>query len=341
MVHSDLLGLLADPIAKSPLQLDREVLRGLESRVWPIVCGIPRFAGPDDVDQRQTELSFAAKWRRRSSYESTAMREQTARWLCERYGFDAPSSLRDHLAAAGAVLDAGCGSGFSASTWLAPGWAAQGSVWVGVDISTAVDIARERLGSIEHTHFVQADVLALPFADETFDAIFSEGVLHHTPSTERALRALVTVLRRGGELLFYVYRSKAPVREFTDDYVRAIVSELDPDDAWEALRPLTLLGQALAELRVEVDVPDDVPLLGIRAGRHDVQRLIYWHFAKLFWNEKLSLEENNHVQFDWYHPRYAHRHTEEEVRGWCLASGLEITRFDVGESGFTVRAVRT
>lgn len=48
------------------------------------------------------------------------------------------------------------------------------------------------------------------------------------------------------------------------------------------LRPMTKLGQALAELGVEVDVPEDIPYLGIRAGRHDVHRLIYWHVAKLF-----------------------------------------------------------
>ena len=78
-------------------------------------------------------------------------------------------------------------------------------------------------------------------------------------------------------------------------------------------------------------MPEDVPLLGISAGRHDVQRLIYWHFAKLFWNPELSFEENNHVNFDWYHPRYAHRQTEDEVRRWCDDAGLEIVRLDVQE----------
>lgn len=106
------------------------------------------------------------------------------------------------------------------------------------------------------------------------------------------------------------------------------------------LRPLTKLGQALAELYAEVEVPEDIPFLGIKAGRYDVQRLIYWHFAKLFWNEAFTLEENNHVNFDWYHPRYAHRQTEEEVRHWCEEAGLSIIHFDVQESGFTVRAIK-
>ena len=97
---------------------------------------------------------------------------------------------------------------------------------------------------------------------------------------------------------------------------------------------------ALAELETEVEVPEDVPLLGIRAGRYDVQRLLYWHVAKLFWNPKLTLEENNHVNFDWYAPTYAWRQTEDEVRRWCAEERLEIEHFDAQEAGFTVRAVR-
>lgn len=106
------------------------------------------------------------------------------------------------------------------------------------------------------------------------------------------------------------------------------------------MRPLTELARALAELDVKVDVPEDVPLLEIPAGRHDVQRLIYWHFAKLYWNPELEFEENVHVNFDWYAPTYAHRHTEDEVRGWYDDARLEITHFDAQEAGFTVRGVK-
>ena len=157
--------------------------------------------------------------------------------------------MRTFFAEQGAVLDAGCGSGLSSSLWLAPGWSGGDATWFGADISAAVDVARERLSGIERVFFLQADVLDLPFRPESFGAILCEGVMHHTPSTETAFHSLVPLLRRGGEFLFYVYRRKAPVREFTDDHVRASVSELSPDEAWEALRPLAELGKALADLR--------------------------------------------------------------------------------------------
>jgi SAM-dependent methyltransferase len=311
--------------------LDREPL--------DIVDEIPRFSTGTDEDQKQTEQSFAYKWGRRASYDSDRLRDTARRWLLHRYGFDSPEAMRQFFAGHELSLDAGCGSAFTSSLWLTPGWSGGTATWVGVDISEAVDVARQRLHGIERIHLVQADLLDLPFRECVFGAILCEGVLHHTPSTEEAFRALVPLLDSGGEFLFYVYRRKAPVREFADDHVRKTVSWMPPDEAWDALRSLTELGRALAELRAEVVVPD-VPLLGITAGQYDVQRLIYWNFAKLFWNADLTFDENLHVNFDWYHPRYAHRHTEDEVRRWCAEAHLDVKRFNVEPSGFTVRAVK-
>lgn len=348
-MRRSLVGLLVDPVTKEPLTLDEpghgtagSIAEGKlcspAGSVYPIVNGIPRFVLTADAGQRQTERSFGFKWQQRATYESPQMHAHREQWLVHRYGFDSADEMRSFLRRRERILDAGCGGGFSTSTWMDASW--KGAEWFGVDISTAIDVAQECFGLIEGTHFVQADILQLPFPAASFDTIVAEGVLHHTPSTALALKSLLSALAPGGEILFYVYRKKGPLREFTDDYIRDILSHLEPQEAWDTLRPLTRLGQALAELRAEVEVPEDIPYLGIKAGRHDVQRLIYWHFAKLFWNDAFSLEENNHVNFDWYHPRYAHRHTEDEVRGWCEEAGLSIVHFDAQESGFTVRAVK-
>jgi hypothetical protein len=47
-------------------------------------------------------------------------------------------------------------------------------------------------------------------------------------------------------LLFYVYRRKGPIREFTDDYVRDRLKALPPEAMWKALRPLTSSASPLA-----------------------------------------------------------------------------------------------
>lgn len=347
-----LLEILADPVSRTPLRLEGETegpsgeivagtLRGEGGRSYPVLNGIPRFVLTEDSGQRQTERSFGYKWEQRHAYESPESNAVGLKWLVERYGFGTAEGMRGYFAGRRRILDAGCGAGYSAGCWMEPDWRRGGEAeWVGADISTGVDVARDRLGRMSGTHFVQGDIFQLPFREGSFDTIFSEGVLHHTPSTERAFKSLVPLLARGGEMLIYVYRKKGPIREFTDDYIRDLIAGVDPQQAWDMLRPLTRLGQALSEVRAEVEVPEDVPYLGIKAGRYDVQRFIYWNFAKLFWNGALPFDQNNHANFDWYHPRYAHRHTEEEVRRWFGESGLSITHFDEQESGFTVRAVR-
>jgi arsenite methyltransferase len=350
-MHKSELDLLIDPVSKAPVVLHDAVERGGEiiegvllsgGRRYLIRNGIARMVSVvNDVGQRQTQESFGYKWRQQSTYTSPSVTSAFEDWQVSRYGFQTAEEMRRYFGTRWRVLDAGCGGGMSTSNWMAPGWRQRlDAEWYGIDISEAIDVAKERLGHHEGTHFVQADVLQLPFRAGAFDTIFSEGVMHHTPSTRAALASLAGVLAPGGELLFYVYRKKGPLREFADDWIRQHISSLDPAEAWEALRPLTALGKALAELHAEVDLPLDIPYLGIKAGRHDVQRLVYWHFLKLFWNEAFSFDENNHVNFDWYHPRYAHRQTEEEVRQWCEELTLEICHFDRQESGFTVRAIK-
>jgi ubiquinone/menaquinone biosynthesis C-methylase UbiE len=265
------------------------------------------------------------------------MRASATKWLLERYGFGSTLEMREHLQAAETLLDLGSGSGYSTSLWF-DGWS--GARYIAVDISSAIDVAKERLGSVPDTWFVQADALHLPFRAGTFGAVIAEGVLHHTPSTKEALRAAAGVVRPGGELLFYVYRTKGPVREFTDDFVRERVSHLSDEAVWREMESLTRLAHALADLRAVVDVPEEVRTLGIPAGRIDVQRLFYWYFSKLFWNDDYAFDENVHVNFDWYRPAYAHRQTPDEVRAWCGDLGLDIERFHVDDAGITVRARR-
>jgi SAM-dependent methyltransferase len=347
-VKPGLLEILRATGTRSPLRLeqatqaageiDSGILRTDDGRSFEVREGIPRFVEVDDAGQAQTRDAFGFKWAKRDTYDSPASRDRMARWLLERYGFATSDEWAAHFQGFGRVLDVGCGSGLSSGSWLTSSCWRGSAMWVGVDVSTAVDVARARLGGVQNSHFVQADALDLPFADGTFGAVFSEGVLHHTPSTRAALLSAARVLASGGECAFYVYRKKGPAREFTDDYVRSALQGLGDEEAWEVMRGFTRLAQALSSVDVTVDVPEAVPLLGIPAGRQHVQRFVYWHFAKLYWNDEMSFEENVHVNFDWYRPVYAHRQTAGEVRAWCEEAALEISRFDEQESGFTVVA---
>lgn len=302
--------------------------------------GILRSRALLSASQAQTAEAFGFKWGQRDTFESDAMRSPIREWLIERYGDIAGAAWWSDHGEAPVVLDAGCGAGLAAIELLGP--RLRDVRYVGMDVSPAVDVAAQRFAERELPGgFLQADLATPPFADGSLDVILSEGVLHHTDSTERALKRLARLVRTGGRFLFYVYRRKGPIREFTDDYVRDRLQGLEPAEAWAQLMPLTKLGKALGDLHVEIDVPEDVELLGIPAGLIDVQRLFYWHVAKAYHRDDLDLDELNHINFDWYAPRNAYRQSPEEVRAWCREAGLEVEREDVQEAGITIVSRKT
>jgi len=73
-------------------------------------------------------------------------------------------------------------------------------------------------------------------------------------------------------------------------------------------------------------------------GKQNLQRFFYWYIMKIYYDPNFTLEEMNQVNFDWYRPLNAHRHTPEEIRDWCGGFGLNIIRMHTEEAGITVIA---
>jgi ubiquinone/menaquinone biosynthesis C-methylase UbiE len=291
-------------------------------------------------NQRQTEGAFGFKWHQLDSFDTEHSNDIMRRWLLEKYCDGSESMVEGWLSPGGKiVVDAGCGAGLSAS--LLFGARLNAHHYLGIDISTAVEVARQRFQKLGISgEFLQADLQNVGLPDAAVDVMFSEGVLHHTDDTGAAIRKLARSIKPGGLFIFYVYRKKGPIREFTDDYVREHLRGMSDQGAWNALIPLTKLGQALGRLNVQVEIPEDIPILQIGKGTVDVQRLFYWHVMKVYYREEMSIEEMNHINFDWFRPLNCHRHTAEEIREFCRVAGLRIDRLHEQESGFSVIATR-
>lgn len=304
-----------------------------------MVGGIPRAIELISDAQRQTRDTFGFKWTNRESFEG-GVTAHMRNWLVEKYGDMATAPWFAEHGANPIVLDAGCGASMSALAMFEP--VLHRIRYLGTDISTAVEVAALRFAERGvSAAFVQADLMRLPLPAECVDLIFSEGVLHHTDDTEAALTAIVRHLKRGGRILFYVYRKKGPIREFTDDFVREKLQTMTPEEAWAATMPLSKLGKVLGELDIEIEVPEAIELLDIPAGKINLQRLFYWHVLKAFYRSELTLDEMNHINFDWYAPRNARRHTAGEVREWCARLGLTIEHERVEDAGITIIAKKS
>lgn len=113
--------------------------------------------------------------------------QEYAPWMPEVMGFN------DH--AGEKLLEVGCGMGTDLLQF-----ARGGAICTGVDLTPrSIEISRHRfkLYDVPGT-FLIADGERLPFPDNCFDIVYSNGVLHHTPDTGLAVQEIHRVLRPGG-----------------------------------------------------------------------------------------------------------------------------------------------
>src|SRR5213083_3412773 len=96
------------------------------------------------------------------------------------------------------VLENGCGLGTDGAQF-----AKAGADYTGIDLTeAAVDLARKRFELFDLAgKFRTADAENLDFADESFDLVYSHGVLHHTPDIARAVSEIHRVLKPGGRAI--------------------------------------------------------------------------------------------------------------------------------------------
>lgn len=101
------------------------------------------------------------------------------------------------------VLDAGCGGGRYSFAWHLLG----AREVVGVDLSEpGIADARARVAAakVESVRFEHMDVVDLPVPADSFDIVFSNGVLHHTRDWQRGVHGLVRALKAGGTGWLYL-----------------------------------------------------------------------------------------------------------------------------------------
>lgn len=235
------------------------------------------------------------------------------------------------------ILDVGCGSGIAGRAYF--GQAIRKARYMAIDMSLAVEQAqRDFLAEGMTVGLVQATIEHLPFPRGSADFIFCPGVLHYTPDMAQAFTDLSKVLKKGGQLISWIYKRQKPVRQLTDQYIRSIISKMEPGKAFEAVKPLTKLGIALGKIKQKLVIPEDIPFLEVKAGVYDLQRFVYYHFLKLFYNPKLSF--TRHVVNNWnaYYPAHVLFHSGDEIRKMISAAGMKVEHFNEQGNGVAVLA---
>ena len=199
------------------------------------------------------------------------------------------------------LLDVGCGNGI-----LCNALAEKGAIVFGADYSTSVWNAQKTM-SHKNICFFQADLHFLPFKNKTFDQVFSNGVLHHTPNTENAFKQVAPKVKPGGKLYIWLYARSQNFK------VNAFIYSTD------AARGVTnKLPHALQKVIIE-------SLVGLKVL-----------FSKLR-SKKIDVADVRTDIYDTLTPQYKFYHTVPEASEWYTAAGFKKPKkTDVNTMGFGI-----
>lgn len=293
----------------------------------------------DNIDQKnqaQTQDSFSEKW---TQFEQGEKKEEVysfqKEWFLKLYGFDSEERLKQFLSTKKTIIDTGCGLGYKAA-WFAE--LAPHALVLGVDISEAAKIAANNYKHLANLYFYQADIANTGIKEGVIDFTVCDQVIMHTEVPEITFAHLTSITSKKGEFACYVYRKKALPRELIDDHFRSATHDIPNEQLWEMSSQLTELGKRLSELKITFDSPA-IPLLGIKGGKQDLQRFIYWNFIKCFWREDWGKEMSDATNFDWYAPSNAKRYSEEEFKNMIEQNNLVIQHFHEEEACFSGRFI--
>jgi SAM-dependent methyltransferase len=169
------------------------------------------------VTKPESDRSFTSEVAR--FYESTLVP-----MIFEPYAEDL--ALRAQELQPEAVLEVACGTGVvtRALARLLP----QDCVISATDLNTAMVTHAEQIGTNRPVSWQTADVMALPFEDDTFDVVLCQFSTMFFPDRIAAYREIRRVLRPGGRFLFNVWR-RIEENEFADVVTQAL-RERYPED---------------------------------------------------------------------------------------------------------------
>lgn len=203
------------------------------------------------------------------------------------------------------VLDAGCGSGRPTRQMAEHGAATV----VGVDFNEAVDEAYAATADLPNVHIVQANVFSLPFRKPTFDLVWSNGVIHHTPDAVGAHAALSDLVEPGGILYVWVYAKRFNPFRFTKDVL-------------DALRITRLPEPVLLRVAQAFSYASMLPLAIYRTIRTapGLRPRTAWGRRTV---RARTVQELQLTWFDALSPEYDSRHSEAEVVGWFRGRGFD------------------
>jgi uncharacterized protein YbaR (Trm112 family)/SAM-dependent methyltransferase len=256
-------------------------------------------------DEGRTIRSYSYQWRK--------FKQMFPAW--EQVFLDSVRPITREFFAGNVGLDGGCGFGRSlhyAATY--------GAEMIGLDLSEAIEAARENTAQFDRVHLVQGDIFHPPVRRRSLDFVYSIGVLHHLPDPKQGFLALTQLLKPGAPMFIWVYlRGRGrQIAAFTA--MRAVTTRMP-------LRLLNALALGLAAAQWLLWLAPYHALKQFRATAGLADRLPFTLYARYpfrvlhtDWFDGLSVPLQNYYRRD-------------DIAEWYRQAGHERVRIDENWNG--------
>jgi len=201
---------------------------------------------------------------------NVAVYDQMQRRLRDKGWIETKDILKSGITE-GFVLEVGPGPGYLGLEWLKY---TEGTTLKGLDISTdMISIARrnaKQYGLSERVEYVHSSGAEMPFADETFDAVFTNGSIHEWSDPKNTFNEIWRVLKTGGRVFisdlrrdmfflikWFLWINSKP-KEIRPGLITSINAAYTPDELREIIKETNL-----ANCKV-VENPIGLKLTGIK-----------------------------------------------------------------------------
>ena len=253
----------------------------------------------------RTVASYSYQWRK--------FKQMFPAW--EQIFLDSITPITPDFFAGKLGLDAGCGFGRSLKYS-----ASYGAEMIGLDLSEAIEAAREKTRHLPNVHLVQGDIFHPPVAAASLDFAYSIGVLHHLPDPKRGFLTLTRLLEPGAPIFIWVYLRKRGRQIAAFTAMRALSTRMP-------LRLLNLVCLALAAGQWLAFVLPYRTLRRLPATRGLAERIPFTLYARYPFRV---------LHTDWFDGLSAplvNYYRREDIAEWYRAAGHERVRIDEDWNG--------
>ena len=212
-----------DPYTHLPLTTSDEGLKNNDKIVFPWVNGAYRVVPNDNYTK-----SFGFQWNRFAGIQidKSANLELSKKRFFAETGWD-----KEDLSGKN-ILEVGSGAGRFTQIILD----FTSAQLYSVDYSNAVEANYKNNGPNARLQLFQASVYELPFAPAQFDKVICFGVLQHTPDVERSVKALIDMVKPGGELIVDFYPIKGWWTKLQAKYMlRSFTKKMDHEKLYHKI----------------------------------------------------------------------------------------------------------